>query len=264
MSPLAWACYSSFAEKNKRIIVYSYADIAAPKGVRLRDARRVLPEESLFKAHGSYAAFSDFFRHTLLFKKGGWWVDADVVCLKHRQESSASELFAWEDYRYVNCGQIRLKRGSSIAQRAIVELEKLDKTSMSWADPGPVMFTRVLSELNRLGAALDRRTFYPLHWLEAFKLLLSHKETEINQLTRSSDFLHGWGSRFKDFGFDIWHDHPQAGSFLDKTYSRYGVYEHFHLKMADWEDIKEKTIQYLNQDWVHKYNREPLCLNLEW
>lgn len=264
LSPLAWACYSSFIENNERLIVNSYADIAVPPGVELRDARKVLPEERLFKSHGSYAAFSDFFRHTLLFDKGGWWVDADVVCLKHRQESSASDLFAWEDHRRVNCGQIRLRRGSSIAQRAIDELDRLDVNKMSWADPGPVLFTRVLSDLNLLDTALDRSTFYPLHWLETYKLLLSHKHTEIDQLTESSDFLHCWGSRFQDFGFDIWNDHPQRGSFLDKIYSKHGVYETYQLTTPDWATIKEKALQYLGHERVRRYTCPPLSLNLEW
>lgn len=31
---------------------------------------------------GSYSAFSNQFRYTLLYDKGGWWVDTDVVCLR--------------------------------------------------------------------------------------------------------------------------------------------------------------------------------------
>jgi hypothetical protein len=244
--------------------LYSYTDLEVPPGVKLRDAREVLPEEELFQAHGSYAAFSDFFRHTLLLRRGGWWVDADVISLRKREESSESNLYAWQDHRLVNCGQIRLKKGSEVAAKALAELNRLDKQTMSWADPGPVMFTRVLRELDILETALDREQFYPLHWLEVYKLLLSHKAQQVSKLTGSSDFLHGWGSRFNDFGFDIWNHRPQAGSFLDSLYSSSLVYQHYKLASPDWKGIRDTTTDYLSQDWVHKYEKEPMGLDLQW
>ena len=32
--------------------------------------------------NGSVSAFSNLFRFTLLYKKGGYWIDADLLCVK--------------------------------------------------------------------------------------------------------------------------------------------------------------------------------------
>ena len=49
----------------------------------LMDANQIIPEKDIFTAHGgSYAIFSDWFRWSLLYEKGNFWVDMDVICLK--------------------------------------------------------------------------------------------------------------------------------------------------------------------------------------
>ncbi len=42
------------------------------------------PSSRIFKYTGydTYAGFSNFFRYKLLLDRGGWWVDADTICLR--------------------------------------------------------------------------------------------------------------------------------------------------------------------------------------
>lgn len=54
-----------------------------PKGTVLRNANDIIPEKDIFTSHGgSYAAFSDWFRWALLYTKGNFYSDMDVVCIK--------------------------------------------------------------------------------------------------------------------------------------------------------------------------------------
>lgn len=55
----------------------------------IKDAGQIIPEEKVFCytgngdcRAGSYGGFSDLFRYELLYKRGGWYVDMDVTCIK--------------------------------------------------------------------------------------------------------------------------------------------------------------------------------------
>ena len=78
----------SFTENGHCYHLYTYEDVKnVPRGAMMLDASTIVPREQIFTLkHGhneeSLTAFSNLFRFKLLFDKGGWWVDLDVVCLK--------------------------------------------------------------------------------------------------------------------------------------------------------------------------------------
>lgn len=69
------------------------------KNFHIKDAREVLPESEIFfdckKNKYTIASFSDYFRYNMLYQNGGWWVDMDVICIKHFDLDS-SFVFATE------------------------------------------------------------------------------------------------------------------------------------------------------------------------
>ena len=82
---LAHVSIRSFTEKGHPYHLYTYRSFPdLPPGCVLKDANEILPEKCVFrrKAGGSVASFSDWFRFELLKKKGGYYVDTDIVCLK--------------------------------------------------------------------------------------------------------------------------------------------------------------------------------------
>ena len=53
------------------------------RGVELEDANQILDKKYIFKHwSGNLATFADIFRYKLLYERGGWWVDLDLVCLR--------------------------------------------------------------------------------------------------------------------------------------------------------------------------------------
>ena len=74
----------SFLHNNHNYHLYTYGDIGnVPEGVLVKDGNKILPEKDIFRyQNGSVSAFSNVFRYKMLFEKGGYWVDTDLVCLK--------------------------------------------------------------------------------------------------------------------------------------------------------------------------------------
>ena len=74
---------TSFLENGHEVHLFVYENVqGVPDGVTILDAKDVLPSHEIFTVRNSYAIFADWFRWELLFKKGGYWVDTDVICLK--------------------------------------------------------------------------------------------------------------------------------------------------------------------------------------
>ena len=80
----------SFLACGHEVHLYTYeADLVVPPGCQVRDAREVLPQDSIFthsgntgRNRGSLAGFADLFRWKLLHQKGGAWADCDLICLR--------------------------------------------------------------------------------------------------------------------------------------------------------------------------------------
>lgn len=75
---------SSFLFHGHPYHLYTYQDLKnVPPGVQLMNANQIIPFKEAYKDHrGSWAPFSDWFRCELLYKKGGYWMDMDMVCLR--------------------------------------------------------------------------------------------------------------------------------------------------------------------------------------
>ena len=85
LSDLEKLCIQSFLDHGHEFHLYTYTDILGiPSGALVKDGNDVLPESAIYRHHrGSFALFADWFRWKLLHQRGNWWVDMDVVCLKH-------------------------------------------------------------------------------------------------------------------------------------------------------------------------------------
>ncbi len=85
LSPMERLSITSFLRNGHPFHLYVYGKPdGVPEGTVVLDANEILPSSRIFKyaAHNTYAGFANFFRYKLLSEKGGWWVDADTVCLK--------------------------------------------------------------------------------------------------------------------------------------------------------------------------------------
>ena len=69
-------------EHQHEFHLYTYQPIEnIPDGTVVLDANEIMPESEVFKLKDHYLPFSDIWRYWLLYKKGGIWVDMDMVCV---------------------------------------------------------------------------------------------------------------------------------------------------------------------------------------
>src|SRR5262245_20560095 len=113
LSPYQQLCLKSFVDHGHEFILYSYDRIDVPAGIEFRDAAELFPRDRVFfyssgPGAGSVSAFSNLFRYRLLHDHGGWWTDADIVCLS-RDAPEDDIVFGWQDRSRALIGSAILK-----------------------------------------------------------------------------------------------------------------------------------------------------------
>ncbi|OFV10614.1 MULTISPECIES: capsular polysaccharide synthesis protein [Sphingobacterium] len=94
-------CIKSFLANGHIFHLYTYnLNLrGVPNGCNIKHASNIIPPSKIFfDNRGIIASFSDYFRIMLLYIKGGWWVDLDIVCL-HPFEFKTDYCFSSE---YIN------------------------------------------------------------------------------------------------------------------------------------------------------------------
>lgn len=224
LSPLHWACLRSFLRSGLRFDLYSYQSLSVPPGVRLRDAAEVVERDKLFLFNNAFtgspdvAPFADYFRLKLLYERGGWWCDVDTIaqsgslpvgdCVWARQAP---------EYRSdsVSNGQLYFEAGHRTLKRLIREAERAMPRLATRETLGPELFTRVIGKLGLprdMNATPDQ--FYPIRYVEIFKLWLPEFREEVERRTASSIFVPIYQSYPIRLGLDPAKG-PPHGSFLD-------------------------------------------------
>ncbi len=137
-------CIHSFLSQGHEFHLYTYnKEINVPQGTIVKDASAIIPEKDiLIDSYGSLASFSDWFRYNLLYEKGGWWVDMDMVCLK-AFDFTADYVFSSEHGKngvpILNIGAIKVPSHSDIMLYCIEEAQKVlqrDLPDIKWGTLG--------------------------------------------------------------------------------------------------------------------------------
>ena len=86
LSALERLCVRSFCAHGHEFHLYHYDElhnVPQVHGLRLMNAADIVPRETVFTPRrGRISILSDLFRWELLARKGGWWADMDIVCLR--------------------------------------------------------------------------------------------------------------------------------------------------------------------------------------
>lgn len=73
----------SFLNLGMEFHLYTYNKVkGVPKGTKIKDANKILPQATVFKLQETFLPFSDIWRYKLLYEKGGYWVDLDIMATK--------------------------------------------------------------------------------------------------------------------------------------------------------------------------------------
>jgi hypothetical protein len=237
---------TSFRENGHAVDLYVYDDPGAlPQGVQVRDAAEILPRSAVFlhRRTGSLGLFADWFRYRLLFERGGIWADTDVVCLRPFEYDN-TEIFAWQDQRYINNAVLGLPAGHPLAKwlaqacedpnrilpydRPYMRLRKWRRRRLQgnhredtgWGESGPKGLTQAAHYFGYAEHALPSWHFYPVPPEEhdvLFRGPNGSKPFELN----GSRAVHLWNNMLQmDPGFDKNARFPEDSPF-EQLWRRY-------------------------------------------
>jgi hypothetical protein len=226
------------------LYVYSHVD-GIPAGVTVQDAASIISRQHIFRTNGSLSIFADWFRQELLFARGGYWADLDVVCLKPLQFADQI-VVGKEDSSKVSNAVMRFPKGHEIT-RALADVSREPNLPMpydtaadrrrkfirryvlgnrrdriAWGEPsGPIGLTKMLKHRRLLKIVKPYYYFHPLHfsfwrcaWDDTFKDGLG--------FFNSSYCVHLWNEKIRRSGFDK--NAPlQRNSLVFQLASLYGV-----------------------------------------
>jgi mannosyltransferase OCH1-like enzyme len=153
LSTLERLSIASFLQHGHEYHLYVYGDVQnIPDGTTIKDGREILDESRIFryKTHNSFSAFANFFRYKLLLEKGGWWVDADTVCLRPfdftREYVFSSECFGAREF--VNCGVVKVPPGSPAMAYAWAVCCTKSPQHLVWGEVGPRLMAESVERLS--------------------------------------------------------------------------------------------------------------------
>jgi hypothetical protein len=237
----------SFVANGHPYHLYLYSDVAGiPAGITVKDANEIIPREHVFRTKGSLSIFADWFRQELLFARGGYWVDLDIVCLKPLKFDDTIVVGRVDASRISNA-LMRFPKGHAIT-RALADVSREPNQPMpydtstdrrrklvrkyvlgnrrnrvEWGEPsGPTGLTKILRYHKLFKIAKPYYYFHPLHfsfwrcaWDDTFRDGLDFFD--------ASYCIHLWNEKIRRVG-GVDKNGPFAPrSLVRQLASRYGI-----------------------------------------
>ena len=195
---------SSFLLNGHDYHLFVYNELKnIPVGTTVKDANEILPSSSIFqyREYPTYAGFANFFRYKLLLERGGWWADADIICLKPFDFPN-EHVFATEmckGLEVVSSGIIKAPKGSPVMEYAWRVCQEKNPEDLAWGETGPKLMGQAVEELSLEEYRVPHHVFCPLDYPDWRKVLEPDPEDLINE---SSHSIHLWNEKWRAAGQD--------------------------------------------------------------
>ena len=224
LSTMEELCISSFLYHGHSFHLYTYNYIKnIPDGTTVLDANEIIPSEMIFKYkdHDSYAGFSNLFRYKLLFEKGEYWVDTDVICLQpftsHAEYIFASErLHNHKGTQVANC-VMKVPSHSKIMEYCYNVALNKDNTQIKWGEIGPKLVESAVKKFNFESYIAAPEEFCSINWWDYNHLIDGSYNISI---LKDSKAIHLWNEMWRRNNIDKGSSFNKKSiySWLRKTY----------------------------------------------
>jgi hypothetical protein len=206
--------------------------------------REILPESGFSPARrragkGTYAGFSDLFRYKMLFDRGGWWVDTDVVCPLARSSAIAGASGSGHGHGAI----LRFRRppGDEIRYDAATA----EGTDFNWKRIGPRLLTQVVQSFGLERWLVPTQNYYPLDHRRFGAVFRPSKRDAMIARTTGATFLHLWTEMFRSVSYDK-DCRPPAGSYLRELFDSCGMQDEFQCEYQITEDGDKARLERSN------------------
>ena len=228
LSALERLSINSYLSNDYTFDLYSYTNISGvPDGVNILDANTILPHRyvstnpgpAVGKPTRNYGAFSDWFRWKLLYEKGGYWSDLDMVMLKP-YDFDTPYVFSSEDiggYDYANCNVLYAPADAPIMEKAMgIAGTACKQGDVPWCSVGPDLLRRLMKKYALRKYMQPSRVFCPIHCDKIGWMV----DDNTVALPTDSYAVHFWTSLWGSYGLDRDAIYPY-GSLIETLKRRY-------------------------------------------
>jgi hypothetical protein len=228
---LVAACLASFAARGAELTLFSYdGDVAAPAGVRVRDAREICRDPGLlarYRVGGapSPATFADRFRYEMLACADFCWVDADIVAL--RPEAVRGETI-WgrqpeaKSKALINNAVLRLPHGHPVLNDMLARARAAEGRDIGWGAIGPYLLTEIAEAHHLDVSALPPERFFAIAPDDFWRLFDPASRDVVAEALRDADLLHLWSELLRRVGYDF-EAAPPPGAYLHELFAGFGA-----------------------------------------
>jgi len=243
-------CIKSFLANGHEFHLYVYEDVkGVPEGTVVKDANNILHESKIFRyqegwGKGSVAAFSNLFRYKLLFEKGGWWVDMDVICLKKIDVQSefvvsSSYEMPWGE-NMPNACILKVPASHTFLSKALEIFAQKDLSKVKFGELGPHIVQKVIREEQYHESVAPYYYFNPISWKhvptyiafknlsskerlkEAVRPLLKPSSMKGRRIEEGSYAVHLWNEVWRQNGLNK-NDQFNADCLFERLKTKYNV-----------------------------------------
>lgn len=205
---------ASFLHHGHPYHLYSYDEIQnLPAGAVQMDARDIHPHFEMIRNRDGKvlgAAFSDLFRYKLLYERGHFWADLDVVCIRPF-EFAENVVLAAERHRPnvelkyrvhphenigINCNVMRFPEGSAEMAYCYEEALHFDRSNLVFGEIGPELTTRCALKFGLQRFIKPPATFNPVNYFDFRDLVNPRRKPSFTSATYAIHLWSGaWGNR---------------------------------------------------------------------
>jgi hypothetical protein len=151
LSVMEQLCIRSFLKNGHQFILYTYGEVKnVPQGTIIKNGNEILSQDKIFTysekadtkgiSKGSYAGFSNTFRYKMLDENGGYWVDMDMICLKHldfKDDYVFSSERGSDGSQKTNCGLVKVPKKSELMKYLFETADAKKTEELKWGEIGP-------------------------------------------------------------------------------------------------------------------------------
>lgn len=229
LSQLERLCLTSFVANGHDVHLYTYDSSlqGVPPGVDVMDAREVLPSSAVTRygvragvGRGSLAGFSDLFRFKLLYDRGGWWVDTDVVALDTFTDSDPPIAAQRDDpggRSGVATCVLRLEQRSAAARYLYETAAATDLAAIDWGEIGPALLWDAVRRFGLAEWVACPDDYCPIDWSDVGRLTMPGVS-----LPPRAKAVHFWNEMWRRAALDK-DAAPPRGSVYQRLLARYDL-----------------------------------------
>lgn len=251
-------CVMSFIRNNHEFHLYTYEPVKnIPKECIVKDANEIIPSSEIFyydekqsiSGQKRPTGFSNMFRYKMLFDKGGYWVDMDMICVKPLKFNdlyvfSSESTFSRE--QTINAGIIKCPKGSEFAKYCYMVCKVKDKTKLKWGEIGPRLVAEGVTKYNLNSYVKPWHYFCPIGYDKINDLIIPTKL----QIGKDWYCIHLWNEFWVKKNWDknkIYYG-SLFGSLVNKYCRNYLTHDIFNLELQYGKINKSCVLYY----WIPK------------